>query len=76
LPNWYQLTDGWYWLDIGETRLFRYTPMFVASLAQGPIRPSSDHYVDYYVVELWESVMDIFVAMLEPIPSSLGDFRR
>jgi hypothetical protein len=73
--SWFWLTDGWYWIDLGSEELFKYTPEMVEHWSQAapdpqpqsPLRP----YVDYYVVRLWEDIIDMLPAVLEPIPAPL-----
>ena len=68
--QWYWLTDGWYWLNVGADELFRYTDRMLATYPPeviGKVLP----YVDYYVVELWEDIQVILPDVLEPIPASV-----
>lgn len=72
--HWFGLSDGWYWLQMGETELFRYSDPFLAAyppqdpaLTSHPLRP----YVDYYVVRFWEDILAILPDILDPLPTSL-----
>jgi hypothetical protein len=69
--HWFALTDGRYRIEIGDHELLRFSD-----------DPSSPHpYVDYYVVRLWEDVLQWTPAVMEPVPADLvgfisGDDRR
>jgi hypothetical protein len=62
--HWFGLTDGWYWIELAGHELLRYAP---DTLRQHP-------YVDYYVARLWEDVVEMTPAVLEPVPADLLDF--
>jgi hypothetical protein len=57
--HWFGLTDGWYDVQVGEHHLFR---------LQGDNEPG----VDYQVVRLWEDLIDVAPAVLEPVPKALA----
>jgi hypothetical protein len=65
--HWFGLTDGWYWLDVGEEELFRYTPQLIQHLKRSDNFP----YVDDQIVRLWENVIGLLPTILEPLPLSL-----
>jgi hypothetical protein len=56
LMHWFGLTDGRYWIDTGEQEIFRTT---------------DGERVDYYVVRLWEDLLEILPDVLEPLPPSI-----
>ncbi|GLX07134.1 DUF5984 family protein [Microbispora sp. NBRC 16548] len=62
--HWFELTDGWYWIELADHELLRYTP---DTRGQRP-------YVDYYLARLWEDVIEMTPAVLEPVPADLFDF--
>lgn len=64
--SWYSLTDGRYWIELGDVELLRYVP------EEGEVRP----YVDYYVVRLWEDLLQLFPAAIEDVPMDLVDVLR
>jgi len=73
--GWFGLTDGWYWIEAGSAELFRYNRPLVAKWR----REYSDvpwlealPYVDYQVSRLWEDVLEILPAVLDPVPSRLA----
>ncbi|ADI10690.1 hypothetical protein SBI_07570 [Streptomyces bingchenggensis BCW-1] len=71
--HWFGLTDGWYAIDLGEHELLRYSERTVRRLrgdGGGPAHP----YADYYVVRLWEDLLALLPAALEPVPEDLADF--
>lgn len=68
-PNlhWFGLTDGEYWIQAGEHRLFEY-----ANPAQA--RPGGSRFCDYQVVRLYEDVIDLASYALEPVPEELQQY--
>ncbi|MEU0805560.1 DUF5984 family protein [Streptomyces sp. NPDC005970] len=75
--HWFGLTDGWYVIDLGEHELLRYSEGTVRRLrgggdgeGAGPSHP----YADYYVVRLWEDLLALLPAALEPVPEDLAGF--
>ncbi|WTW96743.1 DUF5984 family protein [Streptomycetaceae bacterium NBC_01309] len=61
--SWFILTDGWYCIDADDHELLRYS----APLAASPF----DVHVDYHVVRLWEDLLTVLPAALEPVPADL-----
>ena len=61
--HWFGLTEGWYWIEVGGHELLRYSTI-----------DSPHPYVDYYVVRLWEDILDLLPAVLEPVPAELQPF--
>jgi hypothetical protein len=77
--HWYGLSYGYYWLDAGGAELLRYTQAIVDLTAlrySNSIWPMGMSYgipyVDYQVARLWEDVIDILPAVLEPVPRRLA----
>lgn len=68
--HWFGLTDGWYWLCVGDDELFRYHETRLEKWkAAGE---TWDHlYVEYQVVRIWEDIQDILPSILEPIPAAI-----
>ncbi|MEU6412490.1 DUF5984 family protein [Microbispora sp. NPDC046933] len=67
--HWFGLTEGWYWIELADHELLRYVP--------GPPRHADSTarpYVDYYLARLWEDVIEMTPAVLEPVPADLLDF--
>jgi hypothetical protein len=58
--HWFGLTDGWYDVQIGKHRLFQ--------TDDGDARG-----IDYYVVRLWEDLIEILPDVLVEIPVELAD---
>ncbi|GCE28736.1 hypothetical protein KDA_42200 [Dictyobacter alpinus] len=67
--HWFGLSDGWYWFQIGETEIFRYSKPFLA--AYPPIPHPPRPYIDYYVVRLWEDILEIVPDIIDPLPAPL-----
>ena len=65
--SWFGLSDGWYWLDLGGQELFRVREPEIAT--QPP-------YADYQIVRLWEDLLDLLPAVLEPVPADLAQLLR
>jgi hypothetical protein len=61
--HWFGLTEGWYWIQVGEHELLRYRR-----------RDHPDCYVDYYLARLWEDVIVLTPDVLEPVPADLQPF--
>ncbi|MDX3224804.1 DUF5984 family protein [Streptomyces sp. ME19-01-6] len=72
--HWFGLTDGWYAIDLGEHELLRYSERTVRRLRGGEGGGPAHPYVDYYVVRLWEDLLALLPAALEPVPEDLADF--
>jgi len=68
--HWYGLTDGWFWLHVGDDELFRFND---ALINQWKVAGESwdNPYAEYFVVCLWEDLMDILPSILEPIPEDI-----
>lgn len=67
--SWYELTDGWYWIDVGNTQLFRYTQAAFSRFQ--PPRSANGRYVDYYVDRLFADLLEMLPTVLEPLPAQL-----
>lgn len=76
-PNlhWFGLTSGWYWIEVGEHELLRYSDRTLRrwAIAEGGSAEMIP-YVDYYVVRLWEDVLEMVSVLTEPVPVDLVDF--
>ncbi len=59
--HWFGLTDGWYWLQMNENdEFFRYSTDLLAHWEKNyPEDPTLLPYADYYVVRLWEDILEI-----------------
>ena len=73
--HWFALTSGWYWIDVGDHELLRYSESTLRRWAieegeSGELIP----YVEYYVVRLWEDVLEMVSVLTEPVPADLVDF--
>lgn len=71
--HWFGLTDGWYWIELGEHELLRYAPETLAEHRDGGAA-ARHPYVDYYVARIWQDLIGLAPAVLEPVPDDLQDF--
>jgi hypothetical protein len=60
--SWFGLSDGWYWLEVGDQELFR--------AADAPA--GTPPYADYQVVRLWEDILAIAPAVLDEVPADVA----
>lgn len=67
-PNlhWFGLSDGQYWMNVGEAKLFEYDSAVRAS--------GAPQFCDYQVVRLHEDVVEIVPYVLEEVPLDLRRF--
>ena len=72
--HWFGLTDGWYWLQMNEhNELLRYSEELLAHWRKRyPEGTIASPYVDYYVVRLWEDILEMLPDILEPLPPELA----
>lgn len=63
--HWFGLTDGQYWIEAGGHELLRYRDDVARRC--GLARP----YPEYYVARLWEDVLELVPALIEPVPEDL-----
>ncbi len=62
--SWFYLTDSWYYLDLGDTRLFESSPEQIRKYP-------GERYLDYYYIRWLEDFFDILPQVLSPIPADL-----
>lgn len=76
--GWFGLTDGWYWITVGEVELFRYSRAVLdkwTKEAGGALwfaQMGSLPYVNYQVAQLWSDILWFFPAVLAPVPPPLA----
>jgi hypothetical protein len=70
--HWFGLTQGWYGLEVDGVELLRYTEQTLAWTRENPA--TDPPWVDYYVVRLWEDLLDVLPSALEPVPDDLAKF--
>jgi|GEM_PF-540695 len=59
--DWFGLTDGWYWLNVGgERALFEYANV-----------ERDGRYMEYQVARLFQDLSHILASVLEPVPADL-----
>ena len=70
--GWFLLTDGYYWLDVAGAQLFRLTEAYLASFGDAGAAAVPRPFVEYYVVRLWEDLLGMAPAVLDPLPPALA----
>ena len=60
--HWFGLTEGWYSIELGDVCLLKFAADYEIP------------YVDYYVVRLWEDLLQLLPAALEQVPADLVGF--
>jgi Family of unknown function (DUF5984) len=69
--SWFYLTDGDYWMSVGEETLYEHTAEVAEACGvKGSI------YTDYYVVRFLEDFTGIFADLAESIPDNLHEIIR
>lgn len=71
--HWFGLTDGWYTMDCGGTKLMRHSQRLIDATPHWNRRTP---YFDYQVARLHEDVLDILPHAIDPVPSDLLDLVR
>lgn len=71
--HWFGLTEGWYYLDIDGHELLRYSDDTM-SRWRADSGARAHPWVDYYVVRLWEDMLEVLPHALEPVPDDLVEF--
>ena len=69
---WYFLTDGFFWLNIGDKTLFQFSDEVIKIWEKSgyPLPTKlSEKCMSYPVVRLWEDMIDIFPTIIEPVPT-------
>ena len=61
--HWFGLTDGQYWINVGEDRLFEYSEPFCYN--------DGKRYCNYQVARLFEDVMEMLPTILGAVPKDL-----
>ena len=72
--HWFGLTDGVYFMKVGEQTLFESSEEALQLWKKEyPSIDLSQHFVDYQVVRLYEDMLDILPSILEPLPHNVFD---
>jgi len=70
--SWFGLTQGEYRLKVGAEYLLNYSEEFTNyNIENFPEYPFNTTFVDYYIVRLWEDILEILPAILEPVPKEI-----
>jgi hypothetical protein len=72
--SWFGFTEGFYRLQIGSEFLLNYSEQFVEHQAEQSSNIYAGSFVDYYVVRLWEDILDMLPHILEPFPPKISKF--
>lgn len=72
--SWFGFTDGFYRLKVGPEFLLNYSDEFIAYGSEQYPNVYSGPFIDYYVVRLWEDVLDMLPDILQPLPIELSNF--
>lgn len=72
--SWFSFTEGFYRLQVGSEFLLNYSDEMVNHWAKQFPNIYGGSFVDYYVVRLWEDILDMLSNVLEPLPSKLSSF--
>ncbi len=67
--NWFGLSWGLYWLDLGTVRLLEYSPEARLLGSRPPAR--MPRFVDYQVARFHEDLIEILPDVLEPLPADV-----
>lgn len=68
--HWFWLTDGFYWINIGNQKLFELSDETI-NYWQINIDSDEQKCMDYPVVRLWEDMLEILPTILNPVPKSI-----
>ncbi|WP_141955499.1 DUF5984 family protein [Actinoallomurus bryophytorum] len=71
--HWFGLTDGWYWIELGDQELLRYSPETLEWFGRDDLGLRHP-YADYQVVRLWEDLIDLTPMVMQPVPNDLEPF--
>ena len=72
--SWFGFTEGFYRLQVGSEFLLNYSDEIVNCWAKQFPNCYGGLLVDYYVVRLWEDILDMLPNVLEPLPRELCNF--
>lgn len=74
--HWFGLTDGFYYMDLGDVQLFRYSDE-ILKLWSKDYQDSNyinEPYMDYQVVRLYEDILEILPDVIQPIPEIINSY--
>ena len=69
--HWFGLTDGIYYMNVGEDQLFRAPKEILEQWRKEYPNAYNFEYVDYPVIRLYEDLLEILTNILQPIPTKL-----
>lgn len=65
---WFWLTDGYYWLNVGDVQLFK------TSAEWNALHPESHGYAEYQCARLVEDLLELLPQLMEALPPELYSF--
>jgi hypothetical protein len=71
--HWFALTDGGFWIELDQQQLLRYADELVERWRDDGWT-NDGPYVEHYVARLWEDLIELLPAALEPVPADLLAF--
>lgn len=73
--HWFGLTDGIYYMNVGDKQLFRSSDEIIAYWKkENPEYEWNQPFVDYQVVRLYEDLLEVLADVLQPIPEQLSKY--
>ena len=72
--HWFGLTDGFYHLKVGEVEVLKYTPEIMQEGAKKGWQTQKLPYPDYYVVRLFEDLLEILPYIYEEVPAEVAQY--
>ena len=64
--HWFGLTEGRYWIDVGENTLFEYSERVRLK--------HFDRYCKYYAARIFEDITNMLTSILDPVPHDLVQY--
>jgi len=68
--GWYGLTDGYYYMNVGDVQLFRYSDEIMQRWSDDGEK-NQHRYFEYQVARIYEDILYALPEILQPIPDSL-----
>jgi Family of unknown function (DUF5984) len=70
--SWFGFTEGFYRLQVGSEFLLNYSSELVNRRTEQFPNEYSGSFAEYYVVRLWEDILNMLPDVFEPLPSELS----
>lgn len=73
--HWFGLTDGYYFINVGEEQLFRYSKDIIEHWSKSnPDLKNSGVFFNYQVSSIYEDLLSILPNILQAVPSEIFDY--